>query len=382
MPAPALSGLPSFVATLPRSVLDDLTVRLRRTRWPDPAPGEPWVLGTDLTYLQELCHWWSEEFSWAAVESDLAQFAHVRPVIDGQPLHALVATSPRSDAVPLLLVHGWPSTVLEFTRIIRLLTEPEGDQPAFHVVCPSLPGFAWSGPTLEAGWTPRRMAIAIDSLMGQLGCGRYFVQGGDWGAMVASQLGAIVPERVWGIHLIMAVVSKPPGAAPLTDDEAADMSAMKTAAATENGYQAIQATRPQSLGVGLQDSPAGLAAWIVEKFRAWGDCDDGLEPQFPRWWLAATATVFWATGTATSAARLYAESRRGGSGSSRPDGKVEVPTAYSRFGADPFRFPVPWVEAAYDLRQYRHHAHGGHFAAFEEPEALAGDVADFAASLL
>ncbi len=293
-----------------------------------------------------------------------------------------MAPSPRPDAIPLVVLHGWPSTILEFHHVIDLLTDPPDRRPAFHVVCPSLPGFAWSGPTVDAGWTPRRMAGAIDSLMAQLGVDRYLVQGGDWGAMVASQLGVLVPDRVLGLHLNMAVVSKPPDARPLDESEAADMAVMKAAGAIENGYQAIQATRPQSLGVGLHDSPAGLAAWIVEKFRAWGDCGGDIESRFPRWWLAATATVFWATGTATSSARLYAESRRGGPGASRPTGRVEVPTAYSRFGGDPFRFPLPWIEAAYDLRMYREHARGGHFAALEEPAAFARDLADFASLII
>jgi microsomal epoxide hydrolase len=258
------------------------------------------------------------------------------------------------------------------------------------VVAPSLPGFGFSGPTTRTGWTPRRIAEAIAETMRRLGYDRYGAHGGDWGAMVSSQLGLIDPEHCVGVHLSMVIAPKPQ--APPTDQaggvseelsptEQADLDRMYAAGRDQMGYQRIQATRPQTLSVGLMDSPIGLAAWIVEKFRAWSDCGGDIETRFTKDELLTNLTIYWVTGTIASANRIYAETRRAGAGASLPDARVSVPMGYTKFPGDAFKPPRRWVEALYDVRRWSEVDGGGHFPALEVPALLSEEIRAFFRSL-
>ena len=363
MPA-EVATIEPFRIDVPEAVLDDLRDRLLATRWPDPGTGEAWAQGTDLDYLRELCRYWADGFDWRRVEAQLNALPQFVTSIDGQRLHFVHARSPHPGALPLVIHHGWPGTFAEFADIVGPLTDPVahgGDaSDAFDVVCPSLPGFIFSGPPREPGWTPHRIAGAADQLMERLGYGRFGAQGGDWGAMVASQLGLVSPNRVVGIHLNMVIAPPPRDGDPmagLTDDERERIERMRAAGRGEMGYQQIQGTRPQSVSVGLNDSPAGLAAWLVEKYRAWGDCvrPDGVrdvEHRFSKDVLLTCITLYWVTGTIASANRIYAETRRAGAGSSLPTTPVPVPMGYARFPGDGFMPPRAWVERLYDVHRW------------------------------
>jgi pimeloyl-ACP methyl ester carboxylesterase len=385
----AHDAIEPFRIEVAEPVLEDLRRRLRATRWPEDAPAEPWVQGTDLAYLRELCDYWLDGFDWRRIERELNALPQFTTRIDGQRIHFVHAPSPHAGALPLVIHHGWPGTFAEFAKIIGPLTDPVahgGDvADAFHVVCPSLPGFGFSDPPHEAGWTPHRIAGAASELMARLGYDRYGAQGGDWGAMVSSQLGLVDSSRVVGIHLNMVIAPPPRDGDPmagLSERERALVAEMRDRGRDEMGYQQIQGTRPQSLSVGLNDSPSALAAWIVEKYRAWGDCatPDGtrdVERRFTKDELLTCVTLYWVTQTIASANRLYAETRRGGAGSSLPTTKVPVPMGYARFPGDGFMPPRAWVERLYDVRRWTELPEGGHFPALEEPGLLVDDVRAF-----
>lgn len=370
-----------FVVDVPQQDLDDLSERLRRTRWPDALPGSGWSLGTELAYLQDLCGFWADGFDWRAAEARLNAFPQFLTEVDGEQLHYLHVPSPHPDALPLLLTHGWPGSVIEFLGVLPALVDPGahgGDaSDAFTVVCPSIPGYAWSGPTRQRGWDIRRVAGALARLMADLGYERYGAQGGDWGAIATAHLGVLDAEHLVGIHLNMVNARRPPGFddAQLSDAERADVADLRSFRTHETGYQAIQGTKPQSLAYGLNDSPAGLAGWMVEKFRTWSDCGGDLESAISRDDLLANLTTYWVTGTAGSAARLYFETTS--AGSTLPGARVEVPTGVARFPREIYRPPRAWVEAAFDLRHWTALPRGGHFAALEQPDALVADVREF-----
>lgn len=371
-----------FTIAVPQAQLDDLQSRLRATRWPDALPGTGWELGTDLAYLRELCASWAEEFDWRRAEARLNAWEHHRTVIDGQQLHYLHAPSPHPGALPLLLTHGWPGSVVEFLHVLGPLTDPPahgGDaSDAFSVVVPSLPGYGWSGPTRERGWDIRRVARALAALMAELGYDRYGAQGGDWGSIATAHLGALDAEHVIGLHLNMANAPRPRGFddASLTADEQRDLAEMRDFRQRETAYQALQGTKPQTLAYALEDSPAGLAAWVVEKFRTWSDCGGDVESAVSREDLLTNLTVYWVTQTAGSSARLYYETLSGG-GPVLPLERVGVPTAVARFPREIYRPPRRWVEEAFDLRRWTVMPRGGHFAALEQPELLVDDVRTF-----
>jgi microsomal epoxide hydrolase len=376
-----------FRVDVPDPVLDDLRARLARTRWPNQLEGAGWDYGTELGYLQDLCAYWRDVFDWRAQEARLNRWEHFTDEIDGQRIHFLHARSPEADALPLVITHGWPGSIVEFLEVIEPLRDPRAHggaaADAFHVVCPSLPGYGFSGPTRERGWNPGRVARAWATLMSRLGYSRYGAQGGDWGAIVTGQLARLDPGHVCGIHLNMVTAGQPPGFDParLTDSEKRALADMAAFVDQGSGYMRIQGTRPQSLGYGLEDSPAGLAGWIVEKFRAWSDCADAsgerdVERAFTRDELLTNLTVYWATGTATSSARLYCETLRAG-GFGGPAGRIEVPTGCAIFPGEILRPPRAWAEAAYDVRRWTEMPRGGHFAAFEQPELFVEDVRAF-----
>lgn len=380
---PPVAELEPFRVEVPEEVLVDLHARLAHPRWPDQPDGVTWELGTDLGYLQDLVATWRDGFDWRAAEARLNTWDQVVTEVEGQRLHAVHARSPEPDAVPLVLVHGWPSTAFEFHKVVEPLRDPVahgGDAAdAFHVVCPSLPGYGFSGPTHELGWTPRRMADAIAVLVDRLGYDRIGLQGGDWGSMVTSQLAAHHPDRVVGLHLNMVVARKPPDDELLdgvSEEELADLGQMQAQGRDFTGYQAIQGTRPQSLAYGLTDSPVGLAGWLVEKYRAWSDCDGDVESAFTRDELLTQITTYWATETINSANRLYREAFLDPA-SSLPE-RVEVPMGHARFPEEGFRFPRAWIERLYPgLCHWTDLPRGGHFAAMEQPELLVEDVRRF-----
>ena len=374
-----MTAVEPFTIEVPDEVLDDLYRRLDATRWFDPLPGAGWNEGTDLDYLKELCRYWRHEYDWRTVEAELNQFPQYTTVIDNQNLHFIHARSRNPDAMALVIHHGWPGSITEFAKVIEPLREH------FHVVCPSLPGYGFSGPTSEPGWTPRRMAAASLELMSRLGYERFGAQGGDWGAMVTTQMALQAPERLTGIHLNLIIASEPPPGAvrDLTDEEKAALSEGRTRNLVERGYRVQQATRPQTLSVGLNDSPPGLAAWIVEKFLVWSDIgpDNDIEASFTKDELLTNVMVYWVTGTIASANRLYYETRIGGRGSSAPDRRVEVPTADARFPGDGILPARPWVEYWYNIVRWTEMPRGGHFASLEAPDLYIDDVTDYFGAL-
>ena len=357
-------------------VLDDLHARLARTRLPNAVDGIGWEQGTDRDFLVALVEHWRDGYDWRAQEARLNSWEHGRMVVDGQPIHFVHARSPHEGALPLLLVHGWPGSVVEFLDVLPLLTDPPDPRDAFHVVAPSLPGFGWSGPTTERGWNPRRIAGAFAEVMAELGYDRYGTQGGDWGGVVTPNVADLHPDRVLGVHLNFVAVSAPQGGPPPTEDEQAAMLAMREWRRTGAAYQDLQGTKPQTLGFALQDSPAGLAAWITEKFREWSDCDGDITRSFTFDQLLTNVMAYWVTATAASSLRIYWEMRQAGA-AAVPQARVEVPTGVANFPAEITRFPRAWVEHRYNVTHWTEPARGGHFAAMEVPEVFVDDVRTF-----
>ena len=360
----------------------DLRNRLSCTRWPDQIPDSAWDYGADGSYLQSLCGYWRTAFDWRAFEDRFNRFPQFITDIDGQKIHFFHVRSPEADARPLILSHGWPGSVAEFLDVLGPLTDPAahgGDRhDAFHVVAPSLPGFGFSGPTRERGYDSRRIAAAFDRLMVQLGYSRYFAQGGDKGTRISILLGANYPERVPAIHLNL--VSAPPldPANPqrgLTAEEVAELDRMAEFTLRETGYQQIQRTKPQSLAYGLTDSPVGLAAWIVEKFRGWSDCGGDVERSFSRDRLLDNINVYWLTGTINSSMRLYYEDHGPGRAEVLPD--VKVPVGHAHFPAEIITCPRQWAEARFNITRWTNMPRGGHFPAMEVPELFVGEVRAF-----
>ena len=368
------------------AVLDDLHARLALTRFPDQIDGTGWDGGTPVAYVRELVDYWRDDYDWRAQEARLNEFPQFRTTIDGQPIHFVHARSRHENALPLILIHGWPGSIVEFLDVIPRLTDPEAyggtAADAFDVVAPSLPGYALSPPTRERGWDIVRIARAFVELMARLGYGRYGAQGGDWGAQIATRIGAFDPEHCAGIHLNLTVAGRAPDdGPPLTDEEQADLATMGRFQSEEAGYANEQGTKPQTLGMALNDSPAGLLAWIVEKFRGWSDCDGDPETVFTRDQLLTNVMLYWVTQTITSSVRLYWESRLSGIWSTPPD-PVLVPTGIARYPKEEIlRFPRSWVEQIYNVTYWSVLPRGGHFAAMEQPELFVDDVRKFFATV-
>jgi epoxide hydrolase len=367
-----------FRIEIPDSAVEDLRDRLRRTRWPDPETVDDWSQGTPLAYARQLCRYWLEDYDFAAAQARLSQHPQFITAIDGLDIHFIHVRSPHPDATPLVLTHGWPGSVVEFFSVIGPLTDPvpHGGQPsdAFHVVCPSLPGFGFSGKPARAGWGTERIADAWDTLMARLGYPRYGAQGGDWGALVTMNLGQRHPGNLIGIHLNMVpTMFAPRGAddADLTDSERAALAALAAHIKDGTGYSKQQSTRPQSVGYGLVDSPAGLAGWIIEKFHTWTDNDGDPATVVGTDQLLDNLMMYWLPGTGASAARLYWESFS----KFRPTAPIAVPAGCSIFPNEIFRPSRRWAEPIFPgLRYWNELAEGGHFAAFEQPEAFTAEV--------
>jgi len=363
------------------SVLEDLRERLAQTRLPDQIEGTGWEYGIPVDYVRELVDYWRGEYDWRAQEARLNELEHFRTRIDDQSIHFIHARSRHADAFPLLLVHGWPGSFVEFLDVIPRLTDPEahggGKGDAFHVIAPSLPGHGFSEPPRTRGWDVMRIARAFGELLHRLGYARYGAQGGDWGAQIATRIGALDPQHCAAIHLNMPIAGPPRTPLPLGDEEKADLAAMARFQNEESAYAQEQGTKPQTLGMALCDSPAGLLAWIVEKFRTWSDCRGHPENAFRRDQLITNVMLYWVTQTITSSMRLYWESRRSGIWTT-PAEYVGVPTGVARYpGEQILRPPRSWVERQYNVTHWAVLPRGGHFAAMEQPELFAEDLRNF-----
>ncbi len=377
-----------FSIRIEEEVLSDLRARIRNTRWPDQAPGIAWEQGTDLEYLRQTLAYWADEFDWRAQESELNAFHQFRAELDGVRIHFVHERAPRGSGIPLILTHGWPSTFVELLPLVPLLTDPEAhgiEGPAFDVVIPSLPGYGFSERPARTGVTMRYTAGLWHGLMRGLGYERYGAQGGDFGAGVATYMALDDPKPMLGVHLTDLEV--PPytgtGSRPLSEAERAYLAQNQRWSDRERGYSTIQSTKPQSLGYGLNDSPAGLAAWILEKWRSWADSRGDLEWRFSRDFLLTIVTIYWSTRTITTSIRDYFDNRWSGVPFG-PSDVVQVPTAIAVFGnhfVPEGALPREWVERLYNVRRWTPMPAGGHFPAAEEPKRLARDIAAFFAEL-
>ncbi|HEX4737323.1 MAG TPA: epoxide hydrolase [Allosphingosinicella sp.] len=361
------------------AAIDDLRERLARTRWPDQPDGAGWTYGTDRGFLQDLCAYWARHFDWAACEARLNRYDQFVTAIDGRRVHFYHVRSPEPDARPLLLSHGWPGAAAEFLDVIGPLSDPasHGGDPrdAFHVIVPSLPGFGFSGPIAAMGYRARHIAADFAALMERLGYDRYFVHGGDKGTRIAMTMAADHPERVRAIHLGLMPAPPPDPVereAGLSGPDVARVRRTDAFLRDEMAYQALQRTKPQSLAYGLTDSPTGLAAWLVEKFRTWSDCGGDLDAAMPRDRLLDMLNVYWFTGTIGSSMRSYFED--GGPGREEPLPAVSVPTGHTAFPAEIIQTPRAWAERRFDLVYWNEVERGGHFPALEVPDILAAEL--------
>jgi pimeloyl-ACP methyl ester carboxylesterase len=354
-------------------VLDDLRTRLRDTRWPEAAPGPAWHQGTDLAYLQDLVAYWADGFDWRARERALNELDHFHATVDGVRIHFVHV---RDGGLPLILTHGWPSSFVELLALVPLLRD------TFELVIPSLPGYGFSQRPASTGVTTRSTARLWHRLMRELGYERYGAHGSDWGGAVSTYMALDDPGPMIGLHLanLDNAPYTGPGSRPLTDAERAYVADFERWLEEERAYGAIQSTRPQTLAYGLNDSPAALAAWILEKWRLWADTGGDLEGRFSRDFLLTNVTLYWATSTIATSMRDYFDNRWSPETTIGPDDFVRVPTAISVFEhnfAPEGNMPREWAERLYDVRRFTPMPRGGHFPAAEEPELLAADIAAF-----
>jgi len=372
-----------FHIAVPDSVLHDLRERLAQTRFPDEIPGAGWGYGTDLAYMRELVAYWKDAFDWRAAQTKLNQLHQFKATVGELKIHFVHERGVGPRPFPIVITHGWPGSVAEFVKIIGPLTNPGayGGDPAdaFDVVAPSMPGYGFSDHPTEPGMDPERIAALWDELMRGLGYSRFGAQGGDWGAMVSTYLGYRHAAHVAGIHLNMVIAFPPDrdnAAAGLTQEELVPLMEAQQFLKEETGYQRIQGTKPQTLAYGLNDSPAGLAAWIVEKFRTWSDCQGEIERRFTKEELLTNVMLYWVPETANSSCRLYCETMR--ANKFPPENfRVDVPTACAIFPRELIRPPRSWVERLYNVTRWTPMPAGGHFAAMEEPQLLVEDIRAF-----
>jgi len=373
------SDIRPFRIAIGDDILVDLKERLRRTRWPEAELVDDWSQGAPLDWIQDVCRYWAERYDWRQREAGLNRFAQFKTEIDGLDIHFVHMRSPRADALPLIITHGWPGSIVEFHKVIEPLVDPAahgGDAAdAFHVICPSLPGFGFSSKPTTTGWGVDRIAATWAKLMARLGYARYGAQGGDWGSAVTSSLGAQDPEHCAGIHITLAMGSRPKVDGQPTAEEVRALKGAEYYAEWDSGYSKQQSTRPQTLGYGLTDSPAGQAAWILEKFWAWTDCNGHPENVLGRDELLDNVMLYWVTATAASSARLYWESfgpKR------RAAQTITVPTGVAVFPREIVTPVRRWMEERYtDIRHWSEMPKGGHFAAFEQPALFIHDVRAF-----
>jgi pimeloyl-ACP methyl ester carboxylesterase len=370
-----MSDIQPFQIAATDEALEDLRRRLRATRWADAETVDDWSQGTPRAYLQDVCAYWAEKYDWREREKHLNQFPQFRTKVDGFGLHFVHVRSPEPNALPLVMSHGWPGSIVEFHKVIGPLADPaaHGGDPkdAFHVVCPSLPGYGFSDKPTETGFGVEKIADLFGGLMAKLGYDKYVAQGGDWGSMVTNMIGVRDTDHCVGIHVNMPIVAPDPETmGDLTPQEQGALAAMQHYQDKDSGYSKQQSTRPQSLGYGLVDSPAGQAAWIIEKFWSWMDCDGHPENVLTRDELLDNVMMYWLPATGASSARLYWESF-----GSPPFDPVEVKSGCSIFPKEIFRSSRRWAEKKFkNLVHWNELEKGGHFAAFEQPEVFVDEL--------
>ena len=375
-----------FKITIPDEAIDDLNRRLSSTRLPDQLGGVSWEYGTELGALSDLITYWREDFDWRTQEAKLNSFDQFMVTVEGTNIHTIHQRSANAEAIPLLLVHGWPGSIAEFHKLIGPLTDPEshgGDSAdSYHVIAPSLPGFGFSQAPTEPGMSPERIALLLAGLMQTLGYERYAIAGGDWGAVINSHHANHFPERLIGLHSNMILAGPPEDKSQRENVTASEAELRKTRGDYMRGelaYQQIQATKPQSLGYALNDSPAGLAAWILEKFHGWTDMPQGAEGNlddfFSKDELLTNISIYWFTESITSSMRIYYENRA--VPQIKPTGYINVPTGVALFPAEIYITPRAWAEAAYDIRHWAQLEKGGHFAALEQTQTYLDELNTF-----
>ncbi len=370
-----MSEITPFEINVSDAEIADLKQRLANTRWANAETVDDWEQGIPLAYMQEVCDYWLNEYDWKKREALLNRFPQWKTGINGLDIHFVHVKSPEANATPLVMTHGWPGSIVEFQKVIEPLTNPVAHggsaEDAFHVVCPSLPGYGFSGKPTETGWGLGKIADTWAELMARLGYDEYVAQGGDWGSMVTTCIGGQDPEHCRGIHLNMAIA--PPteeSMSDLTELEQRALAGMQHYQEKDSGYSKQQSTRPQTLGYGLVDSPAGQAAWIMEKFWSWTDCNGHPENALTRDEMLDNVMLYWWPATGASSARLYWESF-----ANPPMQEVSVPVGVSVFPHEIFQASRRWCEARYEhLAYYNDLDKGGHFAAFEQPEIFVDEV--------
>jgi len=378
-----MSKVEPFRIAVPDSVLADLKARLDRTRFPDEVPDTGWEYGVNLAYLRELVDYWRTKYDWRKHEGYLNSLKHFRSDIAGLNVHFIHEQGRGPNPKPLLLIHGWPGSVYEFMEIIPMLTDPAahgGDaRDSFTVIAPSLPGYGFSGHAKARAMNIQAIADIFFKLMTEtLGFKRFAVQGGDWGSAITARIGEVYASHLYGIHLNMIPVGPAEGrnAPELTPEEKVFLGDAEKFRSRETGYQWIQGTKPQTLAYGLNDSPAGLAAWIVEKFRTWSDCHGDLESRFTKDQLLTNVMIYWITETANSSTRLYYEARHH-PWRLKPGTRIEAPAGIAIFPGELVRPPRHWAERVLNVKRWTDMPRGGHFAAMEEPKLLADDIRAF-----
>jgi microsomal epoxide hydrolase len=376
-----------FRIEIPQAALDDLHRRIADTRWPDELPGVGWDRGVPLGYLKELAEYWRTEYDWRAAEAELNRYPQFVTEVDGEDVHFLHVRSPEPDAMPLVLTHGWPGSVAEFGKVIGPLTDPRahGGDPAdaFHLVIPSIPGYGFSRPLRQTGWTVPRIAVAWAQLMARLGYERYGAQGGDAGSPISLVLGIVDPQHVAGVHVNMLMTFPSGDPAELADLSETDLARLGALARFDehlSGYMKVMATRPQTLAYSLHDSPVGLLAWTVEKFREWTDSDKVPEDAVDRDQMLTNISIYWFTETANSAAQFYYEGREdvkaAASGAKPPP--MPVPVGVAVFPEDIFLPIRKFAERDIaTITRWTEFDRGGHFAAMEQPALLTADIQTF-----
>jgi pimeloyl-ACP methyl ester carboxylesterase len=367
-----MTAIEPFTIDVADSALEDLRTRLSATRWPEPATTSGWEQGPPVDYLRSLCRYWADGYDWRAAESRLNRLPQFRTVIDGLGVHFAHVRSPHPHAVPLVMTHGWPGSFVEFERVMGPLAD---GSPPFHVVCPSLPGYAFSDKPAAPGWTVERIADAWAELMTRLGYEQFLAQGHDWGTSVSTALAQRHPARVLGLHLVPPLVAPDPATfGDLTDAERAALAGLVS---NDDGYSWEHRTRPQTIGYALVDSPAALCGWIVEKFQAWSDCGGDLESVFTRDQLLDNLMLYWLPASGASAARLYRESFADVEARFRAGATdlVSAPVGASVFPKENPRPSRRWAARRFtDIRYWSEPVRGGHFAAFEQPELFVAEV--------
>ena len=379
-PEPTAATIRPFKMHVPDQVLIDLRHRLAETKWPDQLPGTTWEYGADIKKVRELADYWENNYDWRAQEAKINRFDQFTTEIDGQQIYFIHERSPRPDAIPLMLIHGWPGSIVEFLALIEPLTHPNDSRsPAFDVVIPSLPGFGFSGPTTTRGWGPERMAKALVVLMDRLGYSRYGVQGGDWGSAVAQAMAYQAPTHVIGLHLNLIFVPppNPDAVAKMSDAERKRYSYFDR---EESRFFFLQAAEPQTLAYALTDSPVGWLAWMIGKFQLLTDNNGDFLMAVDRDTFLTDVTLYWVTDTVGSAMRIYRENRLAGEEAARTP-RLETPVAYADFPKEVAVPPFRWITQTYNVVQRTEMPRGGHFAALEQPDLLLDDIRKFFAKI-